>query len=78
MAGKGVGTQRRNKVDGESKRIREGAEAVGTEGQVWRVVNRERKEWKGINRDIELEEWEEYFRELLGVEGRVMKGEGER
>lgn len=53
------------------------AEETRTEGQVWRVVNRERKKWKGINRDIEMEEWEEYFRELLGVEGRMMKGEGE-
>jgi len=26
------------------------------EGQVWGIVNRERKRWKGINGDIKLEE----------------------
>jgi len=49
------------------------------EGQVWGIVNRERKRWKGINEDIKMEEWEEYFKGLLGgVERRVVQGEDRR
>lgn len=33
---------------------------------MWKIVNRERKKRKRINEEIEIEEWDEYFRELLG------------
>ena len=55
-------------------------EVVGakTEGQVWKVVNWERKRRRRIEEGIKMEEWEEYFKGLLGgVEWRVRKG-GER
>ncbi|XP_029176468.1 cilia- and flagella-associated protein 251-like [Nylanderia fulva] len=45
-----------------------------TEGQVWEVVRRERGKGKGgMGGGIEIEEWNRYFRELLGgVESRVV------
>jgi len=44
------------------------------------LINRERKKWSGINKDIKMEEWEDYFKKILGgVEWRVVWGEkGER
>lgn len=41
-------------------------EGARTEGQVWKIVNRERCRRRRINEGIKIEEWEEYFRELLG------------
>lgn len=35
------------------------------EAQVWKLVNRERKEKKIISADIKIEEWESYFTPLL-------------
>ncbi|XP_011688391.1 PREDICTED: uncharacterized protein LOC105450305 [Wasmannia auropunctata] len=65
------------KKEEENGRWERKAEEARTEGQVWEIVNRERKKWKGINKDIGMDEWEEYFRNLLGgVESRVVKGEG--
>lgn len=50
-------------------------EEAKQEGQIWEVVNKERKRRK-VNREIGMEEWKEYFRGLLGgVEGRVLLGE---
>lgn len=44
-----------------------------TEGQVWELVNRERRSRSGINKNIEMGEWERYFKGLLGgMEGRVI------
>lgn len=34
------------------------------EGQVWEVVNKERKK-RGVNGGIKMEEWMEYFKELM-------------
>lgn len=51
------------------------ARQAKTEGQVWEVVNRERKKRKGVNEGIEMEEWIGYFNSLLGGEGRMVKGE---
>jgi hypothetical protein len=49
------------------------------EKEVWEIVNRERNRRKGVNGEIGMEEWVEYFRRLLGgVEERVVKGEGRR
>jgi len=42
---------------------------------LWRIVNRERKKCKGINKDIGMEEWEE-FREAAVENSR--KGNKER
>jgi len=44
---------------------------------VWRIVNRERKRWKRVNKRIEVKEWREHFMTLLGgVEGRVLRKGG--
>ncbi|KYN12238.1 hypothetical protein ALC57_15590, partial [Trachymyrmex cornetzi] len=68
-----------NKKKEENERWERKVEGAKNEGQVWEIVNRERKKWKGINKGIEMREWEEYFKELLGgVEWRVVRGEGER
>ncbi|XP_076301434.1 uncharacterized protein LOC143219315 [Lasioglossum baleicum] len=61
-------------------------EGIKTESQVWKVVNRERKRRSRVDERIRLEEWEQYFRDLLGgVGGRVGKlgksrreGDGEK
>lgn len=46
-----------------------------TEGQVWEVINKDRKRRKVVNEGIEMGEWMEYFMELLGgVEVRVRRG----
>lgn len=51
-------------------------EEAKQEGQIWEIVNKERKRRKEVNREIGMEEWEEHFRGLLGgVEGRVLMGE---
>lgn len=51
-------------------------EEAKQEGQIWEIVNKERKRRKEVNREIGMEEWEELFRGLLGgVEGRVLMGE---
>ena len=61
----------------EMERWEEELEGVRTEGQVWKVVNRERGRRRKVNERIKMEEWDEYFRGLLGgVEWRVLKGEG--
>ena len=53
-------------------------EEVRTEGQVWKIVNRDRRRGKRVEEGIKMEEWEEYFRGILGgVEWRVRRG-GER
>lgn len=40
-------------------------------------MNRERKGSRGINGGIEMEEWREYFMEMLeGVEDKVIRGLG--
>lgn len=48
----------------------------GKDGRAnWEIVNREKKKWKGINKEIKMEEWNGYFRNLLGgVEGKVVMG----
>lgn len=52
------------------------------ESEVWELINRERKKRVGINEVIGMEEWKEYFMELLGgVEGEwswVGRVEGKR
>lgn len=50
---------------------------VKTEGQIWKIINRERKNKKRVNEGIEMKEWDGFFRGLLGgVEWRVIRGIG--
>jgi len=64
----------------ESERWTELARKAKSEGQVWEVVNKERKGRRGIDGRIKGEEWVEYFKKLLGwVERKVVRGiRGER
>lgn len=46
---------------------------VRMEGQVWEVVNREKRKRRKVNGEIKMGEWEEYFRRMLGgVDNRVV------
>lgn len=53
------------KEEWNEKLMKEVREAK-TQEQVWRVINRERGKRVEINREIRMEEWDKYFRELLG------------
>lgn len=44
------------KKEEERERWKKEAEEARTEGQVWEIVNSERRRWKGINREISIEE----------------------
>lgn len=52
------------------------AKRARKEGQVWEVVNRERRRKRKVNEGIEMKKWVNYFRGLLGgrVERRVVRG----
>jgi len=51
------------------------AKRARTEGQVWEVVNRERRKKRYTNDGIEMGDWVDYFMGLLGgVERRVVRG----
>ncbi|XP_077280504.1 uncharacterized protein LOC143907534 [Temnothorax americanus] len=59
----------------EVEKWEEEVKEVRTEGQVWKVVNRERKKRRRVNEGISMQEWDGYFKELLGgVNGRVVMG----
>lgn len=45
--------RKRKKIEGERRRQRE----QERRDRIWRIVNKERKRWKGINEDIGMEEW---------------------
>lgn len=65
----------------EEERIRWYKEAIEarTEGEVWKVINRERRKRKGANEEIKAEEWKGYFMDLLGgVESKVVRGGKEK
>lgn len=48
-----------------------------TEGQVWGIVNRERRK-RRVNGDVKMGEWEEYFEGMLGgVDNRAVWREKE-
>lgn len=49
------------------------ARETKTRKQIWEVTNRERRKKMEINRKIGFEEWDEYFRELLGDSGDKVK-----
>lgn len=56
----------------ENKKWEREAEKAKMEGKMWEVINRERKRRRKINRDSKMEEWEEYFKALLGGWGKKM------
>ena len=73
-----AGSCREEKKKKEVERWEKEVEGVSTERQVWKVVNMGRKKKRRLNERIDIREWDEYFRGLLGgVEWRVRKG-GER
>lgn len=47
-------------------------------GRECEVINRERKSWKGVNEEIELREWTDYFKGLSGGVEKRIRGEGRR
>jgi len=50
---------------------------IKKESEVWELINRERKKRKGVNGNIEMEEWNEFFMGLLcGVNNRVVMRRG--
>lgn len=48
------------------------AREAKTQDQVWKIINRERNRKAVINIGISMEEWDEYFRNLLYI-GRNRK-----
>lgn len=69
--------KRKKKRERESEWEREVREAR-TEEQIWKIMNRERRKRCRISEEIELEEWDEYFR-IVGGEGlewRLRLGSG--
>lgn len=55
------------------------AKEVRTQKQVWKVINRQRRRKVEVNKEIRMEEWDKYFRRLLGGlerEGGEGGGEG--
>lgn len=49
-------------------------ERARTERQVWKIVNRERKNRGRVNESIERGEWDSYFKMLRRVERRIKTG----
>ena len=70
----------RRKREEENEEWTRRAREARTEGQVWEVVRKERRKGKGgMGEGIEMEEWNRYFRDLLGgVESRVVMGGNRR
>ncbi|XP_071577594.1 uncharacterized protein [Temnothorax nylanderi] len=67
---------KKKKEEEKDRMTREIGEAK-TEGKVWELIGRVRKRRKRVNEEIKMEEWKEYFMELMGgMENRVVKGEG--
>lgn len=68
----------------ENERWERMVKKMKTESQVWKIINRERKKRMSGTKDIELREWEEFFRRQLGggggMEGgaRSLRGKGGR
>lgn len=65
--------KKKEKVERWEEKVKE----AKMEGQIWKIINRERKSRKRINEEIDLKEWEIYFKGLLGgVEWRAVNGAG--
>lgn len=54
------------KTEEENRRWKRMTKEAKQEGQVWKVMRRKKKRRKQVSKDIEMEEWKEYFRDLLG------------
>ncbi|XP_070530007.1 golgin subfamily A member 6-like protein 22 [Cardiocondyla obscurior] len=66
------------KKEEEKRKWEKEVEQAKTEEEVWKIVNKGRKGRREVDEKIEIREWEEYFRGVLGgVEWRV-GGEVER
>lgn len=42
------------------------AREAKTQKQVWEVINKERRKKIEVNKKIRMEEWDNYFRRMLG------------
>jgi len=63
----------------ENARWERSAMDAKRESEVWEILNSERKKISRIHEGIEMEEWEEHFKRLLGgVENRVVRGDKRR
>lgn len=67
------------KREKEREKMLNEAMSARTEAEVWKIVNKERKTWKGVDEGIGMEEWSEYFRDLLNgyeeFQGQEREGE---
>lgn len=55
------------------KEEEERIESIKTEEEAWKYINRYRKKREKMNEDMDLEEWRQHFKELLGgTENRVI------
>jgi len=65
----------REEKEKENDRWERRAIEAKRESEVWEIINSERKKKSRINEGIEMEEWEEHFKRLLGgVENKVVRG----
>lgn len=51
-------------------------EEAKQEGQIWEVVNKERKRRKEVNREIGMEEWKYFRGAVRGSRGESIVGRG--
>lgn len=58
----------------EKERWEREVDKVMTEGQVWGIVNRGRKKRRRGKEGIKMEEWDGYFRKILGGEEKRREG----
>ncbi|EZA50989.1 hypothetical protein X777_10537 [Ooceraea biroi] len=67
------------KKEEEKEELLKEARKARTQKQVWEVINKERRKKEELNKEIKMEEWDEYFMGMLGgVEGRIRLGGGRR
>ena len=71
--------KRRDRREEEKERWEKRALRAKRENEVWEIINRERRKRRRINEGINMREWEEYFKSLLGgVKNKVSRGDGVR
>jgi len=63
----------------ENDRWERRAKDAKRESEIWEIINSERKKKSGIHERIEMEEWEQHIKRLLGgVENRIVRGDKRR